>query len=353
MGPLTEGLVVRPSEAEDEAEILSVMRLALGGTSFSTPKIPAFRHWKHFQNPFGSSYTICACNPKTGEIVGVRSLMRWEFRTPSGERIRAARAVDASTHPNYRRRGIFTTLTTRAIKDLTGENCAFIYNTPKVGGQSLPGYLRMGWVVVTHWPLYFRIFRPARFAAGIVSGRSSEQTQPDWETIFEPEVAPWADFYSVNSGELDEVIGESERSRNPLGYRTPRSAAYLHWRYGGHPTVVYGVIPYFRNHTLLGFAIVRPNIRNGLKEVVLTELIAPDLNVRQAILQRIAEATHADYVVCHFQEQSPEYRSVRSARFRRGPGRGVTFTIRRLGTFYLDPSTKESWDLSLGDLEIF
>jgi GNAT superfamily N-acetyltransferase len=87
--------------------------------------------------------------------------MRWEFL--DGDRVvRAVRAVDTATHPDYQGRGIFTRLTLHALDELATEGIEFVFNTPN--DQSRPGYLKMGWQVVGQLPTAVRPTRLARIA---------------------------------------------------------------------------------------------------------------------------------------------------------------------------------------------
>jgi hypothetical protein len=61
----------------------------------------------------------------------------------------------------------------------------------------------------------------------------------------------------------------------------------------------------------------------------------------------------ADYSVSHFAAGSPELASLRRAWYLPVPGKGLTFTVRRLDEAGADPRRTDAWDLSAGDLEVF
>ena len=118
----------------DTDEIVRLLR-----TSLSDNHTKEFFTWKHYNNPFGKSYGLLACDGN--RIVGVRMFMRWVF-TKGDEQLRAIRPVDTITHPDYRGRGIFKKLTLKGLEDCKDEY-DLIFNTPNE--NSLPGYLKMGW----------------------------------------------------------------------------------------------------------------------------------------------------------------------------------------------------------------
>ena len=72
--------------------------------------------------------------------------MRWRFTT-GNTTVRAVRAVDTVTHPEYRRYGVFSALTNKAVEQAKNEGVDLIFNTPN--NQVLPGYLKLGWNYVS------------------------------------------------------------------------------------------------------------------------------------------------------------------------------------------------------------
>lgn len=102
----------------------------------------AWFEWKHLRNPFGKSIGYIA--EENGEMLGVRLFMQWQFRC-NGQVFKALRPVDTVTRPRARGKGIFTSLTRRALEECKGKY-DFIFNTPNQ--KSLPGYLKMGWRVL-------------------------------------------------------------------------------------------------------------------------------------------------------------------------------------------------------------
>jgi len=167
-------LTIRRATAADRPEILALLAASLGRDG-TDARYEALFAWKHELNAFGRSPTWLACDGD--RVAGIRVLMPWEFRR--GElTIRAVRAVDTATHPDYQGRGIFTRLTLHAIEELRAEGVDFVFNTPN--DQSRPGYLKMGWQVVGQIPVAVRVRNPlaARrmVAARVPAGKWSLDT---------------------------------------------------------------------------------------------------------------------------------------------------------------------------------
>ncbi len=335
--------------------VLDLTRTTLGDSG-AVRKTEEFWHWKHEQNPFGSSYGLYAWDETAAQMAGLRVLMRWRFADAAGNQFRGARAVDTATHPNYQRQGIFSTLTKRAVQDLTQEGTDLIFNTPNT--KSMPGYLKMGWQLVAKWPLYICPLQPVRMAArrlGIIS-TTQEVT---FANFFRPAVMPWSVFAERYGDQAAALIPQWEARRRRVGLRTVRDWDYLQWRYGQHPHIEYGV--YALGDTeqpskLAGFAILRPNLRNKWQEVVLAEMFLgePDSKESSRFLRLLAKEVKSDYLIAHFGLGTVEQAMLRRSGYWAAPGQGISFTVRPLQeentAYFAQPS---AWDLSLGDLEIF
>lgn len=342
---------IRPYTLQDIPALLDLARASLGNQG-AVRKSEAFWHWKHHANPFGDSVGMCAWAPD-GQVIGMRVFLRWALAHPEGGRLAVARAVDTATHPAHRRQGIFSTLTRRMLADLPAHGVAAIFNTPNA--QSLPGYLKMGWQVAAKWPLYLHPLRPwrmARRAAGV--GAAGVQ---DAATALGG-LRPWSVFWADYGDQVGGVIAASEEGRTACGWRTPRTVDYLTWRYGCHPSIQYGVHALLDERNpkrLVGFALLRPNVRAAWQELVLADLFLAEWadELARRLLHGLHRAAAADYVIAHFAEDSRERNLLRRMGYWRVPKRRLIFTVRPLQTVSPLLAEARHWDLSLGDLELF
>jgi GNAT superfamily N-acetyltransferase len=342
---------VRSIQNADEPAVLELLRTTLG-QKVTARKTAEYWTWKHLRNPFGASYAICAEDPETHALAGLRTMMHWVYRDAAGAEYPTARAVDTATHPGYQRRGIFSALTRHAIAELRCSGAAFIFNTPN--RNSLPGYLKMGWVVVERWPVYARPVHPVRSAWRALAGGRAPGVLPALEACG---LVPWLEFrgrYAVQAGEL---IERFESARIQPGYRTRRDLAYFDWRYGAHPDVRYGVHPLSGpSGRLDGFVVARPaQGLCGLSAMVLTEIVAADAvpGSLRRLLRSALRHVRCDYWLAHSASGTLEHRALRGLAFIRAPGRGYTWTALPLNPTVQDPTKPASWDLTLGELEIF
>ncbi|KDN86586.1 GNAT family N-acetyltransferase [Kitasatospora cheerisanensis] len=152
-------LTYRGLESADVPAVLELLTTSLAGGPTGRRSADFF-DWKHRANPFGSSPGLVAVAPD-GRIAGVRLFLRWSWRGAGGREVAAVRPVDTATHPDFQGRGIFRRLTLALLEQVAGE-AELVFNTPN--GNSLPGYLRMGWRELGRVQVALRVARPVSFA---------------------------------------------------------------------------------------------------------------------------------------------------------------------------------------------
>jgi hypothetical protein len=254
-------------------------------------------------------------------IVGLRAFMRWDLNTTEGDALRCVRAVDTATHPDYQRRGIFRRLTEEALELAVAQDVDLVFNTPNE--KSGAGYLSMGWKEIGP------VGAMARPSARLVTDRGPGQLAEPERFVSDPQPA----------------IPLAISDRPPRGLRTPRSEAYLRWRFGSHPTA-----RYYRVDSGDATAVVRPNVRKGRRELVIADVFGPRPS---AAIRAANRRSRAAYTVAWFSPGSPE----RAAAVRSGlvPVPGLTalnLMARPLRDLGFDLSSMASWDLAISDLEL-
>lgn len=311
--------VIRTMTNDDLPEVLELLAMALGETELLKRTGELF-HWKHVANPFGKSIALVA--EADGKIVGLRAFMRWELIDPGGTILRCARPVDTATHPDFRRRGVFQTLTEAAVEDARRRGVDLIFNTPNA--DSGAGYRKMGWSEV-----------------GGIGAMVRPRISSQW--LRRPGRLPTPEDAVGGAHEVD--IAALLPPRDAVGLRTPRTEGYLRWRYLQHPTARYAAVS--REGST---AIVRPNIRRGRSELLVSD-VAGDQPV--APLRSTIRAARTAYVGTWFAEDTPERKAALSAGFVNAPGvNALTLVARPLRPLTTDVTNLANWDLALGDLEL-
>jgi GNAT superfamily N-acetyltransferase len=323
---VTDDLVVRQARADDRRDILALLERALGWDNDARHE--AFFAWKHEHNVFGASSAWVAV--EDDHLAGFRTFLRWEFEL-GGETIRAVRAVDTATAPEYQRRGVFRRLTLHSLDELQADGAAFVFNTPN--DQSRPGYLSMGWQVVGRVPL---AARPAG-ARGVIRMAGARMPADLWSAqsdAGEPAAAVLGDNRAISA-----LLSSRPSSRALV---TRRSVEYLRWRYGFRPLDYRAVV--MHGDVGAGVAVFRVRRRGSAREAALCEVLAPEgdpLRGRE-LVGEVARTAGADYVL-------------RVARSRDGcvplPRLGPVLTYR---TLHDSPQPgQRDWNLALGDVELF
>lgn len=334
------GIDYRPYTRADEEQILHLLRLSMKMDDF--PDLQGFWRWKHYQNPFGESPGLVAVDGE--KVVGVRVFLRWQWR--AGDRVlRAVRAVDTATHPEWERRGIFQGMTLGMVERLTAEGVDFIFNTPNQ--FSMPGYLKMGWTHVGRLPLRLKVRRPFKVARTVAGGGGlggataitrAADNSPVLELLADPAVRA-----------LVETAGEVA---NP-GLHTALSPAYLEWRYGHNRW--YGYRAAFEQHgPSAALVVCRPNRRGRLNELLVDEVITHPAEGGRLLAVRmvdgLARSTDADYVAVSGLDPA----ALRLGGFRLTGRWGPDLTVRPLQPdLPVDPRSFGSWSAGFGDLELF
>jgi GNAT superfamily N-acetyltransferase len=343
-------LSVRRATRDDTDRILELVKLSLGEGVI--PRSREYWNWKHHRNPFGDSPMLIA---EDGDLlVGLRVFMRWEW-AGGGKQFKAVRAVDTATHPDYRGKGIFSKLTRRLVDEMRDEGVHFIFNTPN--GQSMPGYLKMGWKSVGKTDLMIRPLKPMKVVSALRRGgiRDADADTDSGDNGMDAFASAEAFFDSPDATKiLSLVVNGSQDFR----LRTPISAPYLRWRYAE--------IPGFDYHAAWGLdggdaAVVffRMKSQGALEELRIADLLvgrtSGSKRIARNLLRGLAAGTNADYVSAMAAPHLPGRMALIRSGFIPAPRLGPILTVRLLNDDpgLTDPYRRSSWRLTTGGMELF
>jgi hypothetical protein len=251
------------------------------------------------------------------------------------------RAVDTATHPECQGRGIFASLTRRAVEDLRRET-DLVFNTPNE--KSLPGYLKMGWEPVGTLRISLRPRRPRALIRAV---RRREDAGPP------PRVeAPPAPRVLDELGGLDRLLEAGVEDDARL--HTERTSAYLRWRYGQVPHLGYRAVTTKTSEGLDAIALFRVRPRGGLWEATVAEVLVPrdDVAAASRLLRSVVRSSNVDVLTARFPPGSSAARAARLAGFLPLPS-GVSLVVNRLRPIGAEVLRPNTWALGLGDLELF
>ena len=314
------------------------MNLALGRTDQVRRDVPYWM-WKHERNPFGRSLVLLA--EQDGRLVGMRSFMRWELRY-SGGTIKAAKPVDTVTHPNYRRQGIFSSLTRAAMGIARSEGVSVVFNTPN--DDSLPGYRKLGWRSPGRLPIRVRPVRPLRVLSSLLTGGIARAVDSQTKSGHQPAANLFGERRSL----------EPLLSSLPLipGYSTRRSRDFLEWRYTQHPHRHYFVETISDCDALRGLLFYGFQWRRGLRTATISDILAAETSTCGNLLRGILRKLDVDVVTAHAGVGTPTDRLLRRHGFIGLPISPVTLAVKPLRQFDgPDPFQLRNWSLCPGDIE--
>ncbi len=230
---MTEGVTVRPAVPADEAA-----QAAIFNTCFRKDKDAGTFAWKYRSNPDGPAIGRVACDA-AGRVVGSYSYVPRRFLR-DGRPALLMQASDAMTLPEWQGRGIFTGLDdlVAAAAGAAGSPLAYAYS----GRLSLKGFLRNGWRLIGHAPLWRRSFRSRRALRR--RGRIAPLLLPAAPVL--DVVLGWRDRRSLalagGEAALERLPRFDERVDRLFARCAPatglvgvRSAAWLNWRYVDTP----------------------------------------------------------------------------------------------------------------------
>ncbi|MAV36094.1 MAG: hypothetical protein CMJ59_11595 [Planctomycetaceae bacterium] len=328
----------------DAGDIVDLMNLALGRANEVRRDVD-YWHWKHDQNPFGQSLVLLA--KVAGQLVGMRSFMRWSLSV-EGQVLSVAKPVDTVTHPDFRRQGIFRTLTESACERASAAGVVFLFNTPNQ--SSRPGYIRLGWQHVGDVSVRVRPRRPVSIAAGLLknwlggkrsaAGPCQDSTVPSVSQVLADRV------------QVKELLATLPPRR---GAATVRGHALLQWRYGAHPHADYRAVELREGSRLAGLALFRMRFRRGLYEAMLDDVLVRDNREETAkkLIRKLLRTVQADYIVAHCCEEEAFGRLWRRRAWPAPRRTALPLLGRAIGPLpdAWNPFDLAHWNLCLGDLE--
>lgn len=116
--------------------------------------------WKYEDPPTADTPNIIVAEYE-GEIVGARSFLALRISSNFQE-YRALQPCDTMVAPEHRKKGLFTRMNRKAIRDYESSDVRLFFNFPNE--NSLPGCLKTGWQVAQPLELQYRLQHPDTIA---------------------------------------------------------------------------------------------------------------------------------------------------------------------------------------------
>ncbi len=311
-----------------------------------------FWQWKHVDNPFGESLVLIS-EAQDGRIAGLRAFMRWRFRSPTGL-LDAFRPVDTATHPDFRRRGIFTRLTKEALEHSRQQDGSIIFNTPN--SMSVSGYLKMGWtqVGVATPALKVRNYPKTTISLANHLIRKRLKLSPPAERS----ASPMPDDLLASNAitpDFKQLIEEHHQHEQNL-LATDMSVPYLTWRYADNPLYQYAVVADRQSGALRDACVVRMVPSATLSTLIFEQFLVAELDEKRIkrLVGMAFDAFSPDVGSAYAPSGSDMRRLLSKSGFRWNSRSRINFVSNPLRPGVSpDPAEMTNWSIGMSELEIF
>ena len=277
---MTGGWSVRAALPSDEARQAEIF-----DTCFRKDKDARTFRWKYRDNPHGPAISRVACDP-SGTVVGGYSYVPRRFRR-DGRPVLLSQASDAMTLPDWQGRGIFTGLDDVVCAEAGRQGIPWAYAYS--GRLSLKGFLRNGWKLIGHapvWRLRFRSRRSLRRAGRLAP--AAVLLAPALDVVLARRARRLAAGVPADVQPLERFDAEADALWTACaparGLCGERDAAWLNWRYVDTPTRRQERFALRRGGRLDGWLVAEFHEGNAF----LVDHLARDEDARAALLAAFA-----------------------------------------------------------------
>lgn len=293
-----------------------------------------FWDWEFTSGPAGPGRAFVVEAERA--IVGHFAVIPQQYE--AGISLSGGLAVDAMTHPDFRREGVFRRLVTFASERLRQEfQVAIAF---QIRQQVLPGMMAGGWQPADTVPV---LLRPVSWAG--VARDLGLPLRPRAGKRPARRVASIRPLTGADLEMLDPLVAIS----NP---RQPRTAAFVRWRYLSSPGRHYNLLGLFDMDELRAFVVTRDTVLRGMRTVAIADGGASDLAAMRDLLGFVCDEAARrgiSLAAALMSPAHPSYAAFKSSGFFRGPHRFrllmQTFDDR------LRTVTADAWSLTWGDTD--
>lgn len=241
-------------DVEIVPQFLEVLKAAHGQPLTSSKEIFL---WKHRDNPVGPSIFTYAVDTDSDSVVALQVLS--PRRLFYNEQVHPGyESNDTSTHPNYRRRGLFTRLLELCMEEADERNAWFALGFPNINSKR--GFLKFGWKDVGKIETLVKPLRPLKTGFFFLTNRKSLKR-------FSADTKSHMSAGTVASSlpeDMEEIL-EARQCWQGL-WAGHRDRTLLEWRFVHHPYHSYEIVK-----SEEGFAFVLLGQRGILREGKIVE----------------------------------------------------------------------------------
>lgn len=286
-------LLFRPFADGDENGLFELSCVLFPEVHYDWNSWLANWRWKYKDNPAGEGIIWVA--EHDSKIVGHYAVIPVLIKIGSETTI-VFQSVDTMTHPDYRRKGIFSSLANSLYDGLNQKpNTNIVYGFPN--SSSLPGFMtRLGFLEVLKIPLIFKPFnwrnllslRLKNRALLEIAARSGELLERLIYKAKPYRVAKGLEIIQVDR--FEESIDQLwDRVSNQHMTAVVRTCKYLNWRYAP-PGINYLKYVAVKDEKTVGYAIARlGKQRYDVKGGIIFDLFAESEELAGCLIAKVVE----------------------------------------------------------------
>lgn len=284
-----------PNDREPVKQMIETLAIGLGDPQ--TKDDDSF-YWKHIENPAGHTIFSYAMDMKNNLVVSLIGISPRYFGY-NGNRYLCYEAVDASTRPEYGRRGLFSGLFRICLEAGGVAGGHYTYGFPNF--NSIRGFLKVGFENIGGMSLLLQPRNCLNIGRTLLAGRRSslrsykpifmENLSNEFEKSFMPGIA--------------DILSDVHHPENVL--YGERDVELIRWRFFRRPGFTY-----FPIIVSGGFAIVNMGVRAGLREARIIEIVISSGNhtqkVFRGLLGKISDDLKPDLISTYVSNVHQYYR---------------------------------------------
>ena len=263
--------------------------------------------WMFDENPYNPNGQNLMYVLKEGDkIIGADGLIPFELYV-RGKIITGAHSVKSMTHPDYKRQGIFRTMTDNSVVCARNNGVDVIIGL--ANKNSYPAYEKFGWPTLYEKEVYIRpINITHKMKEKVKSGFLAGMSNGLYNCFDKLRLAPKNALKKLNA-EVEplnfipeEITQYWDKYKDKYNVLIVRDYKYLNYRYNKRPDVKYKTLLINSDSEKIGFAVLRETLANGSKMVSVAENFTdPDNDLYiGAIAEAIIDycySVNAEYVV--------------------------------------------------------
>ena len=322
---MSPDFTIKECQPGDKEQVRELYAACYGRDSDRYPS-PAEWNWRYHNGLYKSTIWLA----KWGNQVAAQRAAVVKTVKIGQEYHPAAHFMDVMTHPDYRRRGLFTRLVRRTTAAVTEQGAAIGYSFPNE--SSFPGF-----VAKTDWPHVGSLslfMKPVNAEALLGERVGNPALRNGLAFLLRPGLA-----LACRESRHGRAAGVSvrrlvsfdqrfdafwEQVANDYEVILRRDSRHLNWRYVQRPSVEYAVYAAEEGDRIAGFIVVRTRRMFGMNLGLIVELLTlnRDQRVAQALVAQSARhlvGVGADAITCVMFDHQPYSQALRREGFLRVP----------------------------------